>query len=227
MTTNSAPTLAPDASPLTRVVVALKTIKVLGDDPANPVLTRQLHIACDRETYARLAQRMRKHPEWRRIVDERKTIFAGPHEFDRFRHLPEGTLGQAFTRYYTANGIEPFYYDFPIVDDVEFLAKRYRETHDIHHIITGYGTDPLGENEVQAFYVGNMGLRHSAFIALVSSFSSRGGHDWNLARFYRKLYDAYRRGKASAMLLGIPFDELWQVPVAEISARYIAPAVSR
>jgi ubiquinone biosynthesis protein COQ4 len=225
MTTMTVPSLAPDATPLTRLSVALKTIIVLGDDPANPVLARQLHLACDRETYQRLAERMREHPEWRRIVDERKTVFAGTHELERFRSLPEGTLGRAFAQYYIDNGIEPFYYDFPIVDDIEFLAKRYRETHDIHHIITGYGTDAFGENELQAFYAGNMGLRHSAFIALVSTFSPRGGHEWNLIRFHRRLYRAFRRGRASAMLLGVPFDELWESPVSEIGARYIAPAI--
>lgn len=224
MTTTTMLPVAPDASPLSRLYTALQAINILKDDPANPVQARLLHLSLDREVYANLAKRMREHSEWRRILEERKTVFAGEREFQRLRQLPEGTLGLAFTRYYAADGIEPFSYDFPIVDDVEFLAKRYRETHDIHHIVTGYGTDPVGEIEIQAFYAGNMGLRHSAFISLVSMLSSRAGHNWKLIGFVRKLRAAYHRGKASPMILGIPFDEMWELPVAEIAARYVAPA---
>lgn len=227
MTTTTLLPLAPDASPFSRLYVAMQAVNVLKDDPTNPEQARLLHLSLDREVYARLAKRMREHAEWRRILEERKTVFSGDQELQKLGQLPEGTLGHAFTRYYIDNGIEPFSYDFPVVDDVEFLAKRYRETHDIHHIVTGYGTDPIGEIEVQAFYVGNMGLRHSAFISLVSLFTSRTGHEWKLPAFVRKLHAAYQRGKASPMILGVPFDEMWDLPVTEITARYVAAAPTK
>jgi ubiquinone biosynthesis protein COQ4 len=226
MTTEVSLPLAPSASPLSRLFTATQALRVLKDDPTNAVQARLLHLSLDREVYARWAERMRARPEWRRILEQRTTVFR-EHDFERFSRMPEGTLGHAFTRYFIDNGIEPFSYDFPVIDDVEFLAKRYRETHDIHHIVTGYGTDPVGEVEVQAFYVGNMGLRHSAFISLVSCLTACGGHEWNVVPFIRKLHAAYLRGKASQMLLGVPFDELWEQRVSDISARYVAPACTR
>jgi ubiquinone biosynthesis protein COQ4 len=223
-TTQTSISLARDASLFTRILVGVRALVVLKDDQANPFYARLLHLSFDREVYARLADRMRQDPSWRRIMEERRSIPGGRWNFESLAQLPEGTLGHAFTRYYADNGIHPFSYEYPLVDDVEFLAKRYRETHDLHHIVTGYGIDPVGEIEIQAFYFGNLGFRHAAFITFVSMFTSRAGHRWRLIRHVRKLMAAYRRGKATPMILGVPFDELWELPVSEISARHVAPA---
>jgi ubiquinone biosynthesis protein COQ4 len=53
--------------------------------------------------------------------------------------------------------ISPFESSYPVRNDAEYLAKRYREVHDIVHFVTGYGTDPIGELELQAFVVGTLG----------------------------------------------------------------------
>jgi ubiquinone biosynthesis protein COQ4 len=216
-------TLSRDASFVRRIRVGLQSLMVLKDDMANPYYARLLHLSFDREVYMRLASRMREDHSFDGIFDPQRKVPGGTWTLEALGQLPEGTLGQRFTRYYLDHGIQPFDYEFPLVDDVEFLAKRYRETHDIHHIVTGYGIDPLGEIEIQAFYYGNLGLRHAAFITFASFFTARVQRDstYSLAR---RLYAAYRRGKASPMILGVPFDELWELPVTEIAARYVAPA---
>lgn len=219
--------LARDASPLARFLVAVRSILILKDDAANAYYARMLHLSLDREVYAKLARRMLAHPEWRRIVEERQSFPRHPWDLEKLQNLPAGTLGHAYARYYLDHGIQPFTDEFIPNDEVEYMVKLYRETHDIHHILTGYGIDPVGEVEVQAFYFGNLGLRHSAFIALSSMLSSRGGHAWKLVRFVRRLRAAYRRGKASAMILGLPINELWELPVSEIAARYVAAAESQ
>jgi ubiquinone biosynthesis protein COQ4 len=215
-------TLTRDASFFTRLMVGLRSLAVLKDDAANPYYARLLHLSFDREVYARLAARMRADPAWRRILEQRTTIPSDAWSFEALSELPEGTLGNAFARYYRDHGISPFHYDFPLSDDVELLAKRYRETHDLHHIVTGYGIDPAGEIEIQAFYFGNLGFRHAAFISLLALFTPRARHGFRLWGFARKLRAAYLRGRASPMILGVPFDELWERPVAEIAARYLA-----
>src|SRR5690606_3236966 len=73
--------------------------------------------------------------------------------------LPEETLGHQFARYFKDNGITPVHTENPIEDDLDYISKRYRETHDLYHVITGYQTDPHGEMELQAFVMGNIGIR--------------------------------------------------------------------
>lgn len=59
------------------------------------------------------------------------------------RSLPTGTLGHAWVRHLDETGLEPF-----------CEGSRRLQLHDGLHVLTGYGTDPMGEAEVQAFLMG-------------------------------------------------------------------------
>lgn len=210
--------LPPNPSILTRIRVGVASLAILKDDMANPYYARLLHLSFDGDTYARIAQQMRTEPDGDRLLSERKTIPGDGVEIASMAALPSGTLGQRFAQYYVDNEIEPFTFAFPLADDADFLNKRYRETHDIHHIVTGYGIDDLGEVELQAFYWGNLGFRHAAFISLVyipRHLFTEGFR--GLGEAIRRLRAAYRRGRAARMILGVPFDELWDRPVEEVS----------
>lgn len=64
-------------------------------------------------------------------------------EMDYLRSLPPGTLGHAWAEHLDANGLAPF-----------VRGPRRQQLHDGIHVLTGYGTDPVGEAEVQAFLLG-------------------------------------------------------------------------
>lgn len=132
---------------------------------------------------------------------------------------PEGTLGKVFSGYFQKNNIFPFTYEYPVQSDADFLYKRYRETHDLHHMLTGYGIDDFGEIELQAFYIGNLGLRHARLIVLLG-IPYLMVQQRSVTKVLRRLLAAYRRGKASRNVLTLPYEELWSVPVAELTARY-------
>jgi len=71
------------------------------------------------------------------------------------KDLPEDSLGQAYIRFMreeelTAQGLVEESDKFrenasAYVDDFDWYTKRLRDTHDMFHILTGYGRDPLGE----------------------------------------------------------------------------------
>lgn len=75
--------------------------------------------------------------------------------------MPAGSLGRAYVEFMeaeglTANGLveesEKFGRTIPNFDDqIKWFNNRLRDTHDITHILTGYGRDPLGEQCVLAF----------------------------------------------------------------------------
>ena len=57
--------------------------------------------------------------------------------------LPTGTFGRAWADHLDDAGLAPLDY-----------GPRRQQLHDGIHVLTGYGTDPLGEAEVQAFLLG-------------------------------------------------------------------------
>jgi ubiquinone biosynthesis protein COQ4 len=90
-------------------------------------------------------------------------------DHDALQKLPEGSLGRAYVDFMeaeglTANGLveesEKFDSKMPDYgDQISWYANRMRDTHDMNHILTGYGRDPLGEQCVLAFtYSQNLSL---------------------------------------------------------------------
>ena len=78
--------------------------------------------------------------------------------YEALQNASPGSLGEALHHYYEHNG-------FPYPGSRRGLPYDYVATHDVHHVIGGYATDPDGELQVLAF---SMGLfpDHALLIAI-------------------------------------------------------------
>jgi ubiquinone biosynthesis protein COQ4 len=220
-----APTLPPNASILQRVRIGIQALEVLKDHPADPNYGPLFNATIDTGTYVTMARALRTTAEGRRLLDERPTLQGRELDLDALGHLPEGTLGHEFVRYFRDNKISPFETTFEIRSDMDYLSKRYRETHDLFHVITGYGTDVMGEMELQAFVLGNLRVPSAAFVlafASVMRLESQGTSQ--LRGYLRRLRAAHRRGRDSRSLLSVPFETLWEQPLASLATQLCAPA---
>ena len=218
-------TLPPNASLLTRVRLGLRALDVLKDDPGHTYYGPFLNACMDSGTYARLARAWRADPEARRLLDQRPTLQGRDLDLDALARLPPGTLGREFIDYFRRNGIQPFITAFPVDSDVDYLSKRYRETHDLLHVLTGYTTDEYGEMELQAFVLGNLGVRQAI---LILAFSLPGQlrklPPAERLPYLRRLRAAFDRGRRSRELLSVAYERLWERPVADLAALLCAPA---
>ncbi|MEH2150743.1 Coq4 family protein, partial [Nostoc sp.] len=64
-------------------------------------------------------------------------------EIEKLRFLPTGTFGRTWADFLNENNLKPF-----------TTGSRRKQLHDGVHVLTGYGTDFIGEAEVQAFLLG-------------------------------------------------------------------------
>jgi len=218
--------LPENPSLFTRLRVATQCLEVAKQDPTNPTAGQLLNICLDMNVYALLVQRLQRSEEGRRLLSERPSMQAGDFDLATLEHLPEGTLGHEFARYYRDNKISPFATTLEIKKDVDYIGKRYRETHDVLHVLTGYATDVVGEMELQAYALGNLGIRTAAFILLLSSFQLIKAPLSGVGRseYMRRLWAAFRRGRASPLFLDFWFERNWETPVATLRARLCAPS---
>ena len=46
-----------------------------------------------------------------------------------------------------------FYRRLKVADDASYIMLRLRQSHDIWHVVTGFGTDKVGEIALKAFEV--------------------------------------------------------------------------
>jgi ubiquinone biosynthesis protein COQ4 len=223
------PRLDDDAGWLERIRLTIRALRVLKDDPGHTHYGPLVNTCMDRETYARMACAWRRSDAGRALLDERPSLQGAELDLVALAGLPHDTLGHALYRYFEEHGIAPFVSDFPVETDVDYLSKRYRETHDIVHVLTGYETDDYSEMELQAFVYGALGLKQNVFIVLTGVFVvlPKVGL-WAMRHYPADLLRAYRRGRASSEgLLQVRFEDLFDHPLDDVRQQLIAPGDDR
>jgi ubiquinone biosynthesis protein COQ4 len=214
---------APDASLWSRLRIALRCLMLLKDNPGDEPHAIALNLAMDRERYAARARELRATAEGAALLNARPSLQGADLGLERLRRLPEGSFGKAVADAFDRGGIAPFAAALPLRDDVDFLAARYRQTHDLVHVLTGYETDDYSEMELQAFMWGNQRLWQNLFIVTTGLFLVVPKAGWRVGRYFRDLRRAAARGRASGDLLGVRFEALFELPLSEVRARWIAP----
>ena len=220
------PTLPENASLMTRLRVAMQCLEVLKKDAADPACGQLLNICLDLKVYAALVRGLRGSEDGSRLLAERPSLQGKELDLSALERLPEGTLGREFARYFRDNQIAPFETTLELKNDVDYIGKRYRETHDLLHVLTGYATDVMGEMELQAYVQGNLGIRTAVLIVLfgaVENLKNRGS-SIKLGEYVRRVRAAHRRGRASRQFLGFRFEHHWATPVATLREQLCAPA---
>ncbi|MBL8912455.1 MAG: hypothetical protein JNM17_17315 [Archangium sp.] len=206
-----------------RLAIGFNALRILQYEPDHPVQGPLFEWCLDNGVQKKLAVKMRQTEVGSRLIAQRPTLQGPDLDLSALRAMPDGTLGREFARYFEKNGIQPFRTTFAIDSDDVYLAKRYRETHDLLHVITGYATHFLGEMELQAFVLGNLGLPSAAMILVFSlgiRFQVAGFREWSA--YLKRLRVAYRRGARSKMMLDVEFEKRWLQPVSQVTAELCA-----
>lgn len=135
---------------------------------------------------------------------------------------PPGSLGHELAAAMLAHGYDPeFYRDFygdgpkTFENDEEYLRFRVRQTHDIVHVLTGFGmTEFPGELGMQAFNAAqtrrpfSIGLLGFGMIRVLLE-------PGELPRTIHQVAKGFAMGYAARALLGQRFEEDWAKPVEQ------------
>lgn len=104
-----------------------------------------------------------------------------------------------------------------------WFARRKRDLHDVWHVLTGYGTDALGEACVVAFSYAQTRDLGFAFIALAAAVKFSRLRDKR--PYVRAIIEGYRRGKRASWLPQEDYERLFGEDLAAVRARLkIEPA---
>jgi ubiquinone biosynthesis protein COQ4 len=146
-----------------------------------------------------------------RLLAERPDILARLQDRAWLASLPANSLGRAYLAFMQRDGLTPEFLveasnvtsdAESIPDEADYIGRRMRDTHDLWHVVTGYGGDLLGEAAVLTFTFAqttNFGIGVFAGIAALMA-------DEPDAR--RLLLDAFARGLRAAWLPGVEWEKL-------------------
>jgi ubiquinone biosynthesis protein COQ4 len=143
-----------------------------------------------------------------------------------------GSVGAAYREFreargFTAEGLaDEARKVAPLVDaqhPVIWYSRRLRDVHDVWHVLTGYGTDALGEACVVAFSYAQTGNFGFAFIGLGAAAEIRREDRSVPAR--RAVLEAWRNGRRARWLPPLDYEALFAEPLAAARDRLrIRPA---
>jgi len=144
---------------------------------------------------------------------------------DWLRTLPAGSLGRAYLDFMTTEGLTAqglvdeysasgIHRDFGH-PDMNFYGDRTRDTHDMLHVLTGYGRDALGEASVLGFTYALHGGLGVAFIAYgaareVKKTAPKG------APVIKSINEARQIGKAATSIVFEDILELLPLPLEDV-----------
>lgn len=119
-------------------------------------------------------------------------------EMELFRALPVGTVGNEFARLLDENGLKPI---------------PEHESHDLWHIITGYGMTSEEEICMQAFMYGNGSRSIFCVLFILSGLL--------LPSCWKNFYIAYKRGKNNTAVLGLSIMDCYELNTNSLKKKVI------
>jgi ubiquinone biosynthesis protein Coq4 len=150
----------------------------------------------------------------------------GAIDLAQLESLPPGTLGRVFADHCRARGLDPNLVQVPPEGEVGWLLNTLYQTHDIWHVVTGWGNDLEGEVGLGGFYAAQLGspafFGYMLALILFNVIRRRADLDPVLAAFSA----GYRAGRSAEPLMGVDWKELWEVPLVAVRAEFrLEPAM--
>jgi ubiquinone biosynthesis protein COQ4 len=207
-------------------LIALKAMRAVLRDPED---TRQVFILMDAlrgKTSLRQLERFHATETGRAILAERRCLLDWLNDRARLATLPAGTLGRAYYDFTSAEqlsaeglvAVSNLRETLTPGEDMTLFRERTREMHDLLHVVTGYGRDPLGEACLAAFTFAQTGLKGFAMIAITAARkiakACPGQPVW------RAIFEGYRRGRRADWLVGADWEHLLDQPLFAVRRQF-------
>lgn len=140
------------------------------------------------------------------------------------RRTPKGSLAHAYCDFMEAEGLSaagltaeyqragrPQYPDL-----IEWYISRSRDTHDLFHVLTGYGRDALGEQCVLLFTHGQQPSQGHLLIGYAGAANIKKMAKGSAAPIFGAVRQAHRTGKGAPRLISQPIRKLLERPLDEV-----------
>jgi ubiquinone biosynthesis protein COQ4 len=205
--------------PLVALRAVTRLIRSRGEDNRQAMIFIR---ALEGESGRRAFGRFSRTPVGQRLLRDRPrlldTLIAAEAE-DRY---PPNTLGHAYRAFLRQHNVSvaglmdlatcPL--DHPLPEDEAFAEERARVMHDLWHVVTGYGSETLGEVCLMAFRCAQVG--HLAFCTLTLFMLVKPPSHAPKAPARRAIVEGWRRGKTAAWLRAADWEALLPMDLAEV-----------
>ena len=139
-----------------------------------------------------------------------------PIDLQQLQTLPQGSLGRCYADQLISQGITPetLIDPSPVNNANEYVVHRLKETHDIIHVLTGFGIDGNSEIGLQGF---NLAQNRSplAVMLIFGAMLSTLQNNEPLEPLLRALARGFQMGLDAELVVSHKLEEGWGRPLAE------------
>jgi ubiquinone biosynthesis protein COQ4 len=201
------------AMPTFQPFLALMT----GDESLDVVEQMSLSLI-ETSTFDQAVTYLKQDPACAALIAER--YMGPPHDLDALLHYPKDSLGYVYAMQMKVQGFraEELYEGFPIDSEASYLEARLSQTHDIWHIVTGFGVSAIEEIGLQAFHLPQ--FPYPLAIALLSSsmMSTLQFSPAELPALLESIQRGWSMGQLTKPLFAQKWEEAWEKPLAQWQA---------
>lgn len=210
------------------VVGAFRALAAAISNPDDTESGVKLVTSLEGRSLERFFQRFIADPAGAAIVRRQPSLFALLDDREALAELPQGSLGRAYLEWtedekLSAAGMASAaesWFEGDLTEDRHLVMERYRDMHDLWHVLTGYGRDLVGELALLTFSL--VQTRHAGLALPVAL--GYLCHVFDRPR-RRLLNDAWRRARRSAWLPVQDWEGLLECPLAQVRERLrVGPA---
>jgi ubiquinone biosynthesis protein COQ4 len=215
-------------------LTALRAIRRLLADKEDTAQVFTILEALGQRSSRRTWKRFSAHPDAPQIM-QGPTLISMLTDRDALQALPEGSLGRSYYEFTTRENIsadelveasnDGFSGTRELSDDEAAFHQRQRDAHDLWHVLTGYGRDPLGELCLLAVSHSHLGNPGFLMIILFGGFDVKSRQ--KSARIWSSIFEGFRNGRRMTWLPTVDWAEMLALPLDEVRRRLNVPDPSR
>lgn len=222
-----------DFKPKPRIqpIEAYKGYRELSKDPERTEWVFVIIQALSGADNARNSTKMKKTAAGRDLLARQPEILDVLCDTERLKAMPLGSLGRTYYEFLAVENLSAEglvaasdinRIDRETTPEGEWMGKRLRDTHDLWHVLSGYGRDRLGELCLLAFSYPQTGTRGFAFIAMMGALRARKLIPG--VPVVKAAWEAYKAGRKATWLPAVEFEKLMERPVVELRRELGIPA---
>lgn len=149
------------------------------------------------------------------LIAER--YMAQDHDIAALLTYPPDSLGFIYAQSMQAKGFraEDLYKDVQIDSDASYVEARLSQTHDIWHIVTGFGVSEIEEIGLQAFHLPQFPYPLAVSLLSSSLMSTLLFAPDQLPDLLSAIQTGWEMGKTAKSFFAQKWEEYWEKPLAE------------
>lgn len=152
------------------------------------------------------------------LMDSRY-LAPGPYNLQELLQFPPGSLGHEYARHMQDYKLEVVFYP-PLEDkqddDIAYLRKRARQTHDIHHVVLGFPAIDSGEMAISAFYLSQHNVPLSALLIGFGFLYAILRQPERIDELMRAIQLGWQIGQQAEKFFGVRWEDHWLTPLEEV-----------